>query len=155
MTFSEFRNNFSLILRDWQNKRASIPLEASITASSIAKDRVIERGQSSSGSVFGKYAESTKKRKIKKGQNRGSFPLINFSDTNIMWRTTKPIVSKVTADEVIISILPSDKSRQKVMGIHNERFKKKGKLAALNNTELKNLLDDYQEELNNLFNRYL
>lgn len=155
MTFSEFKNNFSLILRDWQNKRVSIPLDASITASSIATDRVIEKGLSSSGSVFGKYAESTQKRKIKKGRNRGVFPNITFQDTNTMWRTTKPVVSKVTSDEVVISILPSDKSRQKIMGIHNERFKDKGKLASLNKTELKNLFDDYQEELDNLFNRYL
>lgn len=154
MDFKEFRDRFALFIEDWQNKRASIPLAAATDASSVAKNRVIQKGISSVGSVFGNYAESTKKRKKKKGRTNAPFPKINFSDTNTMWRTSLPKVAKVTANEVVITIEPTDTERAKIMGIHNKRFKDKGKLLALNKQEIENVQNDYKDELVDTFKKY-
>lgn len=155
MNFREFRNKFKSFQDEWEVKRQTIPLEATITAISIAIDRVVNTGKSSTGSVFGVYKGSTQRSKKREKRTRSPFPNINFSDTNLMFKTTIPKVTKVTTEEVVISSEPSDPNRAKVMGYHNKRFaSSKGKIVALNTTEKQNLINDYKDELLSTFKKY-
>ena len=157
MQFNEFKEKWLLFMDEYKRERVSIPLRAALTASSIAKNRVVETGRSSTGSVFGVYAKSTQRRKKRSNRaNLSSFPNINFSQTNKMWRTTLPQIEKVSDNRVTITIKPTDSQRAKIMEYHNKRFEdKKGHLAALNKEETENLLNDYKEELDKLYKKFL
>lgn len=156
MTARQFAEKLKLFSEEWQNKRTEIALKASFTQINIAKQRVIDTGQSSKGTPFGTYAQSTQRFKQRTGRrSTTSFPLINFSQTGEMWRKILPQITDVTGDSVTIKAEPVSGDRKKVFGIHNKRFEdSKGNLVALNKEEADNLANDYKGYLDELIKKY-
>lgn len=156
MTFKEFSDNQKKFFAEWQNNRTKIALEVAINATSIAIDRVQEKGESSTGAIFGIYASSTQKYKNRKGRNESPFPKINYTDEAIMLKSTRSEITKVTKDSVTVTVAPKNQQRATVMGILNQKSIKNntGKIVALNQKEINNLKEDYEDSLNDVLKSF-
>lgn len=153
MDLQEFRSKLVTAINQYESSRIKIALQATTDAIAEAADRVINRGESSRGDVFGEYADSTKKAKIRNNQTEKPYPNINFSDTNRMWGTTQGRVISSNATEIVIESAPSDPDRREIMAIHNERFESSsGLLTELNKEEQAMIVSFYEEYLDNEYN---
>lgn len=153
----EIRQQLKEAISAWPQQRIVIALAAMQDAVALAIDRIINRGENSRGGIFGEYADSTKRRKQSSGRAQPSFPNINFSDTNRMWRTTQARVLSTTKTEITLVIEPFDNNRREVFGYHEERFADDngGSIVALNDEEELIIIEDYQDAYIDYLTKYI
>ena len=121
-------DNGRATIRRIDNALAKLPealvKEALTLASDInatIADRVQNDGLNADGGTFGDYATSTRKQKVKKGQTSSPYPLVNFTDTGLMFANIKPTVER-NGDKVVITIKASNKAEIDKLRWNTDRF---------------------------------
>lgn len=120
-------------------------IDAVYSATALAKKRVINDRETSTGGVFGIYSKNYHKKRIAKG--KGPDPRINFSYTGRMWQSTTPVIVSTDDDEVRIKVAPLDPQRNRVMGYHDKKY---NEIMNLSKKETDLIIELFHEELQNL-----
>ena len=153
MSVSKLYEDLNDFINQMKTQRDNIALKASRDAIALATDRMINTGEFADGRKV-EYSEFTKKLKKKSRRaNLDSFPYMNFSETNQMWRNVVPIIESSTAQKVSIRITSQGPrfdtednedilDNEDVLFKHEERFDIP--LTALNEKELDIVLEDWR-----------
>ena len=145
-------------IRKIDNALAKLPealvKESIILASDInatIADRVQNDGLNADGGTFGDYAASTRKKKKKKGQTSSPYPLINFTDTGLMFANIKPTVER-KGTKVVITLKASNKAEIDKLRWNTDRF---GEILEASKDEQDQLKKDIEKRYRKLLKSFL
>ena len=145
-------------IRKIDNALAKLPealvKEALTLASDInatIADRVQNDGQNTDGGTFGDYAASTRRQKVKKGQTSSPYPLINFTDTGLMFANIKPTVER-KGTKVVITLKASNKAEIDKLRWNTDRF---GEILEASKEEQDNFKKDIEKRYRKLLKSFL
>lgn len=145
-------------IRKIDNALAKLPealvKEALTLASDInatIADRVQNDGLNADGGTFGDYAASTRKQKVKKGQTSSPYPLINFTDTGLMFSNIKPTVER-KGTKVVITLKASNKAEIDKLRWNTDRF---GEILEASKDEQDQLKKDIEKRYRKLLKSFL
>ena len=145
-------------IRKIDNALAKLPeslvKEALTLASDInatIADRVQNDGLNADGGTFGDYAASTRKQKVKKGQTSSPYPLINFTDTGLMFANIKPTVER-KGTKVVITLKASNKAEIDKLRWNTDRF---GEILEASKDEQDQLKKDIEKRYRKLLKSFL
>ena len=145
-------------IRKIDNALAKLPealvKESIILASDInatIADRVQNDGLNADGGTFGDYAASTRKQKVKKGQTSSPYPLINFTDTGLMFSNIKPTVER-KGTKVVITLKASNKAEIDKLRWNTDRF---GEILEASKDEQDQLKKDIEKRYRKLLKSFL
>lgn len=145
-------------IRKIDNALAKLPealvKEALTLASDInatIADRVQNDGQNADGGTFGDYAASTRKQKVKKGQTSSPYPLVNFTDTGLMFANIKPTVER-KGTKVVITLKASNKAEIDKLRWNTDRF---GEILEASKDEQDQLKKDIEKRYRKLLKSFL
>ena len=145
-------------IRKIDNALAKLPealvKEALTLASDInatIADRVQNDGLNADGGTFGDYAASTRKQKVKKGQTSSPYPLINFTDTGLMFSNIKPTVER-KGTKVVITLKASNKAEIDKLRWNTDRF---GEILEASKQEQDNFKKDIEKRYRKLLKSFL
>lgn len=126
-----------------------ISLAADINAT-IA-DRVQNDGENADGGHFGTYTPYTQKVKRAKNHTSGPFPLINFTDTGLMFSNIRPTVKR-NGNIVTVTISASNKAEIDKLKHNTDRF---GQIIEASKDEQSDLKKDIKSRVGQLLKKYL
>ena len=145
-------------IRKIDNALAKLPealvKEALTLASDInatIADRVQNDGLNADGGTFGDYADSTRKQKVEKGQTSSPYPLINFTDTGLMFANIKPTVER-KGTKVVITLKASNKAEIDKLRWNTDRF---GEILEASKDEQDQLKKDIEKRYRKLLKSFL
>ena len=145
-------------IRKIDNALAKLPealvKESIILASDInatIADRVQNDGLNADGGTFGDYAASTRKQKVKKGQTSSPYPLVNFTDTGLMFANIKPTVER-KGTKVVITLKASNKAEIDKLRWNTDRF---GEILEASKDEQDQLKKDIEKRYRKLLKSFL
>lgn len=145
-------------IRKIDNALAKLPealvKEALTLASDInatIADRVQNDGLNADGGTFGDYAASTRKQKVEKGQTSSPYPLINFTDTGLMFANIKPSVER-KGTKVVITLKASNKAEIDKLRWNTDRF---GEILEASKEEQDNFKKDIEKRYRKLLKSFL
>ena len=145
-------------IRKIDNALAKLPealvKESIILASDInatIADRVQNDGLNADGGTFGDYAASTRKQKVKKGQTSSPYPLINFTDTGLMFANIKHSV-ELKGTKVVITLKASNKAEIDKLRWNTDIF---GEILEASKDEQDQLKKDIEKRYRKLLKSFL
>ena len=114
-------------------------------------DRVQNDGLNADGGTVGDYAASTRKQKVEKGQTSSPYPLINFTDTGLMFANIKPTVER-KGTKVVITLKASNKAEIDKLRWNTDRF---GEILEASKDEQDQLKKDIEKRYRKLLKSFL
>lgn len=114
-------------------------------------DRVQNDGENADGGSFGTYSPYTQKIKRAKQHTQSPFPLINFTDTGLMFANIKPTVER-KGDIITVTIKASNKDEIDKLRKNTNRF---GKIIEASKDEQLDIKSDIKIRVRKLLQKYL
>ena len=148
-------------IRKIDNALAKLPealvkeaLTFALSINAAIADRVQNDGLNASGTLFGTYAPSTQKAKIKSGRKAPNFPIINFTDYGNMFSDIKANIDDVkrVGTKVVIKLAPTNKENIDKLRWNVDRF---GEILEASQGEQDALKKDIEKRYRKLLKSFL